>query len=120
VSAWQGSVQALKERKAKITVDGKEKKVIRGHIGFVTGQSRDEKYLYVLGGNRGDKVSVVQTLRTAWAAFRMPPGFGYASEALPVYIGDAITTHLGVLVPAGPASLHVPRKICGDTAHCHV
>lgn len=81
---------AVKERKATITVDGVKKTVTLGHIGFVMGQSPDGKYLFILGGNQNDQVSVSKTLRTDWVAFRMPPGFGYAAETLPVYIGDAV------------------------------
>lgn len=83
---------AIKERKAKITVDGKQKEVIRGHVGFVIGQSRDKNSLFVLGGNQGDKVCIVKSLRTVWSAFRMPPGFSYVGESLPVYIGPYETT----------------------------
>jgi uncharacterized protein (TIGR02594 family) len=79
---------AVKERKVKVTVAGKEKEVTRGHVGFVIGQSRDRNSLCVLGGNQGDKVCVAQSLRSAWSAFRMPLGFAYAGESLPVYIGQ--------------------------------
>ncbi len=31
-----------------------------GHVGFVVGQSATGKYLYILGGNQGDKVSIAR------------------------------------------------------------
>ncbi len=46
-----------------------------GHVGFVVGESRGGKYLYILGGNQGDKVSVRKYLRSVWLDFRVPAGY---------------------------------------------
>jgi len=46
-----------------------------GHVGFVVGRSSGGKYLYILGGNQGDKVSVRKYPRDVWIGFRLPTGY---------------------------------------------
>jgi uncharacterized protein (TIGR02594 family) len=46
-----------------------------GHVGFVVGISRGGKYLYILGGNQGDKVSVRKYPAHVWIDFRIPANY---------------------------------------------
>lgn len=43
-----------------------------GHVGFVVAASKD--FIWLLGGNQGDRVSVARFPRSAFTAFRLPTG----------------------------------------------
>jgi len=43
-----------------------------GHVCFVVGQTDDKRYLYCLGGNQRDKVSIVKYRKEAFEDFRVP------------------------------------------------
>ena len=46
-----------------------------GHVGIVVGQSRGGKWLYILGGNQGDEVSVRKYRTRLFIDFRIPKGY---------------------------------------------
>ena len=46
-----------------------------GHVGIVVGISNGGKYLYILGGNQGDQVSVRKYPKSVWMGFRLPRGY---------------------------------------------
>jgi len=54
-----------------------------GHVTFVVGQSKNGKYLYCLGGNQGDKVSIVKYNKAIFKDFRLP--VGVEKKAVPIY-----------------------------------
>ena len=54
-----------------------------GHVCFVVGKSKKGKYLYCLGGNQGDAVSIRKYPVGVFKDFRLP--FGQQKTALPVY-----------------------------------
>ena len=43
-----------------------------GHVGFVVAANKE--FVWLLGGNQGDKVSVARFPRSAFTAFRLPTG----------------------------------------------
>lgn len=45
-----------------------------GHVCFVVGKSRGGKYLYCLGGNQGDAVSIGKYRKNVFTDFRLPKG----------------------------------------------
>ena len=58
-----------------------------GHVTFVIGKSKDGKYLYCLGGNQGNAVSIRKYKKSVFTDFRIPNNYDYI--ALSVYTGDA-------------------------------
>ncbi len=60
-----------------------------GHVAFVVGKSRDEKYLYMLGGNQEDRVQVKRYPLNVWDTFVFPHGFDTTTMTLPVYTKPA-------------------------------
>lgn len=60
-----------------------------GHVAFIVGQSRDEKYYYMLGGNQDDAVSITRYRASIWETFVFPPG-AVPGNTLPVYLGTAL------------------------------
>ena len=68
---------AVKSRKDK------KGRSIGGHVTFVVGQSKSGKYLYCLGGNQGDKGSIVKYNKAIFKDFRLP--IGVEKRAVPIY-----------------------------------
>ena len=60
-----------------------------GHVGFVIGKSKGGKYLYILGGNQGNMVSVRRYERSVFDTFVVPEA--YQRRDLAVYQGGAPT-----------------------------
>ncbi|EJL7832769.1 TIGR02594 family protein [Vibrio vulnificus] len=60
-----------------------------GHVAFVVGKSHDDKYLYMLGGNQGNKVSVTRYLAEVWDTFVIPSDYDFHMGTLPIYTKDA-------------------------------
>ena len=60
-----------------------------GHVAFVIGQSKDGKYLYVLGGNQHDSVNISKYKRSVWTDFRIPSDYDDSKCELPIYGGSA-------------------------------
>jgi len=56
-----------------------------GHVCFVVGKSENGKYLYCLGGNQGDAVTVKKYKKSIFTNFRLP--FGQEYIALDTYTG---------------------------------
>ena len=61
-----------------------------GHVGFVIGQSSTGKYLFILGGNQGDKVSIAKYPASVWETFVVPAGFDESAGRLPIYTSPAV------------------------------
>lgn len=61
-----------------------------GHVAFVVGKSVDGKYLYMLGGNQGNKVSVTKYLASVWDTFVIPAGYDNRNKSLPIYTKAAV------------------------------
>lgn len=61
-----------------------------GHVGFVVGQSSTGKYLFILGGNQGNKVSIAKYPASVWETFVVPAGFGESTGRLPIYTSPAL------------------------------
>lgn len=62
-----------------------------GHVAFVVGQSNDGKYLFMLGGNQGDKVQIKKYPLSVWNTFVVPGNFDASVIDLPVYNRHAAT-----------------------------
>ncbi len=60
-----------------------------GHVAFIVGKSKDNKYYYMLGGNQGDAVNIKQYSASVWEAFVVPAGFDTTCYSLPVYTGPS-------------------------------
>jgi uncharacterized protein (TIGR02594 family) len=60
-----------------------------GHVGFVVGQSSTGKYLFILGGNQGDSVSIARYPANIWEAFVVPSQFDLSLSSLPIYTQSA-------------------------------
>lgn len=60
-----------------------------GHVAFVVGRSRDNKYLYMLGGNQSDMVRVTRYPLSVWNTFVVPSNFDISGASLPVYVKPA-------------------------------
>jgi uncharacterized protein (TIGR02594 family) len=58
-----------------------------GHVAFVVGQSKDGKYLYVLGGNQHDSVNISKYPKSVWTDFRVPSDYDDTKCILPIYDG---------------------------------
>jgi len=58
-----------------------------GHVAFIVGKSKDDKYYYMLGGNQGDAVNIKQYPVNVWEAFVVPAGFDANCYSLPIYTG---------------------------------
>lgn len=58
-----------------------------GHVAFVVGQSRDGKFLYVLGGNQDDEVNISKYKRNVWEEFVVPGDYDSRYDILPIYLG---------------------------------
>jgi uncharacterized protein (TIGR02594 family) len=56
-----------------------------GHVAFVVGQSKDGKYLFMLGGNQGDMVQIKKYPLSVWNDFVIPSGFDSKGVKLPTY-----------------------------------
>ncbi len=54
-----------------------------GHVCFVVGQSKDGRYLYCLGGNQNDAVTIGKYKRSVFTDFRLPKGIDKID--LPIY-----------------------------------
>ncbi|GGB16141.1 TIGR02594 family protein [Agarivorans gilvus] len=61
-----------------------------GHVGFVVGQSATGQYLFILGGNQGDKVSIAKYKTSVWDTFVVPAGFDESTGRLPIYTSPAV------------------------------
>lgn len=59
------------------------------HVAFVVGQSRDGKYLYMLGGNQDDRVQIKRYPRRVWSSFHVPTNYDANRASLPVYTKPA-------------------------------
>ena len=57
-----------------------------GHVCFVVGQSKKGKYLYCLGGNQGDAVTIRKYKKNVFSDFRIPKN--QEAIALSVYTGE--------------------------------
>lgn len=60
-----------------------------GHVAFVVGKSQDGKYLYMLGGNQGNKVSIARYPENVWDTFVVPNSYDIETGTLPVYTKKA-------------------------------
>lgn len=60
-----------------------------GHVAFVVGQSHDGQYLYMLGGNQSNQVSVAKYRAEVWDTFVIPNGYDMSQASLPVYTKKA-------------------------------
>ena len=60
-----------------------------GHVAFVVGQSKDGKYLYMLGGNQHDSVNISKYPKHLWTDFRLPKDYDETNCKLPIYNGSA-------------------------------
>jgi uncharacterized protein (TIGR02594 family) len=58
-----------------------------GHVSFVVGQSRDRKFLYMLGGNQNNEVNISQYKKSTWLKFVIPSNYYDNYGILPVYQG---------------------------------
>jgi len=58
-----------------------------GHVAFIVGQSKDGKKYYMLGGNQGDKVCVMEYPKDVWVSFVVPTGYDTSNASLPIYTG---------------------------------
>ena len=57
-----------------------------GHVTLVVGKSKDGKYIYGLGGNQNDEVSIHRYKASTFVDFRIPSGY-IAKKDLPVMHG---------------------------------
>mgnify|MGYP000443863764 CR=1 FL=1 len=61
-----------------------------GHVGFVV--AANDQYVWLLGGNQGDQVSVARFPRSSFTAFRLPTGIDVKSlPKLPTSAAGAIS-----------------------------
>lgn len=58
-----------------------------GHVGFVIGKSKGGKYLYILGGNQGNMVSIKKYKKSVFDTFVVPKA--YKRRYLAVYRGGS-------------------------------
>lgn len=58
-----------------------------GHVTFVIGKSKGGKYLYCLGGNQGNAVTIKKYKKSEFTDFRIPNN--YEPISLAVYTGNA-------------------------------
>ncbi|USD64334.1 TIGR02594 family protein [Vibrio sp. SCSIO 43136] len=61
-----------------------------GHVGFVVGKSSTGKYLFILGGNQGDKVSIARYPAHVWETFVLPSDIDASEGILPVYTASSV------------------------------
>lgn len=64
---------------------GVKSRVGGGHVAFVVGQSRDGKFLYMLGGNQKDEVNIRSYDKSLWENFVVPIDYDVKNNLLPFY-----------------------------------
>lgn len=70
-----------------------ERKGGGGHVGFVVGISADGKFLYVLGGNQSDSVTIAPISIDRMIASRWPMSVVMSKTGLPVLAGGSISVN---------------------------
>lgn len=60
-----------------------------GHVAFVVGKNHDGKYLYMLGGNQSDQVSIARYPADVWDTFVVPSNYDSEKGTLPIYTKKA-------------------------------
>ena len=64
-----------------------------GHVGFVEGRSGDGRYVYTLGGNQANRVSVVKMSTSRVLGYRWPEGYPMSGEDLSEMVGGTLSTN---------------------------
>lgn len=60
-----------------------------GHVSFIVGKSKDDKYYYMLGGNQSDEVNITKYTKTVWDTFVVPADYDVTGKTLPIYTEEA-------------------------------
>jgi len=69
-----------------------------GHVAFVVGQSRDGKFLYMLGGNQNDEVNIHPYNQNVWEKFVVPTDYDAKNDILPIYKKDLDVAGINAIV----------------------